>query len=420
MTAFVRQTVFLFLALRLGDAVSLAAGMWLVPKYVSTAELGAVLPVTSFATCLAIPAFAFAFVFMREAAVLAAAGAFGRLKSLIRGVFLGTAAFLALALAAAALLLPRLLAHLRVPDAAAGFLVIAAAFLGCIAPVYTDALNALKRFRALGAVEVLAAAARFLTLLAVMPLRAFAGYFAGSAVQPLVRIAGAVLLLRRETAVPAEPYWSPAVVQRLGALFCGVAVYQMLPMFANFVEQAILRTHVPDSVSAGYYLATRLSDLIHTVTFPLLMVLFPTAAETAAGGGSTRPVVLRCAAVTLLAAVLLALVYAVFGDELLARLPNGHTAAAFAPYLPWLVAITALTACQTFCTNAEIAAGRFGFLLWFVPLHALFPAALTLAGRLRPLSLETFLAWLTAAALLRFAGAAATVQRTRHAPASVI
>lgn len=410
MTAFARHAVLLFVALRIGDLLNLAAGLWLVPKYVSPAELGAVLPVTSFATTLAIPAFAFAFVFMREATVLAARGEFGRLKSLVRGVFLGIGGFLALALAAAAVFLPRFLERMRVPDAAAGYLVVAAAFLGCVAPVYADALNALKRFRALGAIEILSSLARVLVMLAVMPFRAFAGYFAGGAAQPLVRIAGSVLTLRKELAVPAEPFWDRAVVRRFAALFAGVLVYQLVPMLANLIEQSVLRTGLPDTVSAGYYLATRFSDILNTVTLPLLLVLFPHAAEATEHGGSTRPFVLRCAAVTLAAAALLAVVYAAAGEELLALLPNGRDYAAYAGYLPWLVAVNALTACQNFCTNAEIAAGRFGFLAWFAPLHLLYPAVLYLAAQ-RGLSFETLLVWFTAAALLRFAGAAATMRR---------
>ena len=41
MTEFARSAVFLFLALRAGDFVSVAAGMWFVPRYVPAEEIGA-------------------------------------------------------------------------------------------------------------------------------------------------------------------------------------------------------------------------------------------------------------------------------------------------------------------------------------------------------------------------------------------
>ena len=72
---------------------------------------------------------------------------------------------------------PHFLTAMRVSDASVGFLVVAAAFLGCVAPVYTDALQSLKRFRALAAVEVAGAVMRFLVMLCLMPIRALAGYF---------------------------------------------------------------------------------------------------------------------------------------------------------------------------------------------------------------------------------------------------
>jgi hypothetical protein len=46
--------------------------------------------------------------------------------------------------------------------------------------------------------------------------------------------------------------------------------------------------------------------------------------------------------------------------------------------MPWLVVINALTTCQVFYTNAEVSAGRFSFLRWFIPLHLLYVAAVQL------------------------------------------
>ena len=54
MDSFARSAILLFLALRVGDFVGVAAGMWFVPRYVSPEDIGAVLPVTSFATFLSL------------------------------------------------------------------------------------------------------------------------------------------------------------------------------------------------------------------------------------------------------------------------------------------------------------------------------------------------------------------------------
>ena len=410
MHAFVRQTALLFLALRLGDLVTLAAGLWFVPRYVSPSEIGAVLPVTSFATFLALPMFAFAMTVMKESACLSAAGERGQVKSLLRGVFLVVAVFLVLVLATAAAVVPHFLKAMRVTDAAVGILVVAAAFLGCVAPVYTDALQSLKRFRALAVVEVGGAVVRFLVMLVAMPLRALGGYFAGQAALPAFRIVGSVCALRRDLSVPPAPYWNRAAVRRLACAFGAILLYQGAPMAAALVEQAVVRTALPDMASAGYYMVTRFSDLLHYLTFPLLLVMFPYTAAAGRRGESTRPFVLKCAAATLAAAAALAAVYAFCGRELLALLPHGVDFAADAPYLPWLVIMTALTTCQVFQTNAEVSAGRFGFLGWLVPLHVVYPLALAFAAARGCIAdLPTLLVWFGGASVLRFAFAAGSL-----------
>ena len=114
---------------------------------------------------------------------------------------------------------------MRVSDASAGILVVSAAFLGCVAPVYTDALQSMKRFKSLAAVEVCGSAVRFLAMLATMPFRALAGYFAGQAALPAFRIAGSVIALRRDLSVPAEPYWNRETVRRVALTVSAAVVY---------------------------------------------------------------------------------------------------------------------------------------------------------------------------------------------------
>ena len=171
MDGFLKHAVLLFIALRLGDFVNAAAGMWFVPKYVSPADIGAILPVTSFATFLSLPMFAFAMTVMKESACLAAEGERGKIRTLLGGVFAVVAVAMVAVLGVSALLMPRFLKLMRVSDGTVGFLVVAAAFLGCAAPVYTDALQSLKRFRSLAAIEVAGAVMRFAVMFAAMPLK---------------------------------------------------------------------------------------------------------------------------------------------------------------------------------------------------------------------------------------------------------
>lgn len=412
MPAFARSALLLFLALRAGDLVNVAAGMWFVPRYVLPEDIGAVLPVSSFATFLALPVFAFAMVMMRESACLYAAGERGKVKSLLRGMFAVFAALLVAFLALAAVVVPRFLGAMRVSDASVGVLAVSAAFLGCLAPVYTDALQALKRFAPLAAVELGGSVVRFLVMLAVMPVKALAGYFAGQVALPLFRIAGSVLALHRDLAVPPSPYWNAAAARRIFLAFLAVVAYQATPMAASLVEQTLLRTSLPFEISAGYYMVSRFADFLHYLTFPLMLVMFPYTAEAAQQSRSTRPFVLKCSAVAVAAAAVMSVAYALWGRELLGLVPTGDCYAEYVRYMPWLVLITVLTTCQVFYTNAEVSAGRYSFLCWLVPLHLAYPALLHLAVKGGYVSsLDGFLLCFGAASALRFGFAAVGLAR---------
>lgn len=410
----------LFLAMRAGDFVNAAAGMWFVPKYVSAEEIGAVLPVSSFATFISLPAFALAMAVMKESAVLAAAGERGKVKSLLGGVFAVALAILVLTLSVSALAMPRYLHLMRVDDPTAGFLVVAAAFLGCIAPVWTDALQALKRFRALAAAEFGGSLIRFATMAAAMPFKALSGYFAGQAALPVFRIAASAIALRSDMKVESVPFWNGNSFRRLAGAFAAILVYQGMPMFVSMLELSILRDALPAEDSAGYYMVSRFSDFLHYLTFPVLLVMFPYTATAAAKGESTRPYVAKCSLTTLGTATVMATAYLFAGRELLPLMPNGEKYLGYAIYMPVLTIANALTSCQVFYTNSEVSAGRFGFFGWFLPLHLAYAAALYFACRAGCISSPNdIIAWFAAAATARFAIPALLTFFPRTAPAGV-
>ena len=142
------------------------------------------------------------------------------------------------------------------------------------------------------------------------------------------------------------------------------------------IEQTVLRQRLPDIDSAAYYMATRFSDIAVFIACTLATVLFPYTASLAAEGRPTRPLVVKSSLAMLAAGGLLALIFAAIGKPVLSFLPDGDKYANYAWTIPWLIGITTLTAIQTFHTNTEVSAGRFGFLKWWVPLHILAAAGL--------------------------------------------
>ena len=119
-------------------------------------------------------------------------------------------------------------------------------------------------------------------------------------------------------------------------------------------------------------MVSRFADFLYYLTFPLILVMFPYTANAAEKGASTAPYVVRCSAVTLAVALLTAGVYFLWGDEILPLMPNGADYLDYADYMPWLMMMNAFTSCQVFYSNAEVSAGRFGFLWWLAPLHLVY------------------------------------------------
>ena len=369
-------SLMLFCACRAADLLNAFVGLWLVPKYVGPSELGAVMPLMSFSGFLALPIGIFAMTFAKEMTTLATRGEYGKLKSLMRGVFIGASIFLILALATSRLILPLFLERIRIAEGSLGVLIIATAFISTIAPVYQNALQALKRFESISLINIVSAPLRFITMLIAMPFRALSGYFIGQISQPTFTILASIYALRKELAVPAVPYWSQAVFRQFFVLLVSIATYQMAGGFLGLIEQTVLRQRLPEIESAAYYMTTRFSDIAGFICGTLTMVLFPFTASLATNSKPTRPLVIKSSLAMLATGALLALVFELAGEPLLSILPDGDKYASYAWAIPWLIGITSVSAIQTFHTNTEAAAGRFGFLKWWVPLHIVFAVTL--------------------------------------------
>ena len=421
----------LFLACRAADALNVFVGLWLVPKYVGPAELGAVMPLTNFANFLAIPIAVFASTFRNELTSLAVKGKFGQVKTLMRGVFIATAVFLFLAIVVCRFVLPAYLERIRVAEGSLGLVILVCSFIGAVAPIYGNALQSLKKFKASSALAVLGAPLRLVTMLVTMPLRALTGYFVGQCAVPVSQIAGSVFCLRKELSVPAEPYWTKEIVRRFGRLFLIFGIGSVAGGISSLVETTVLRQRLPELDSAAYYMVTRFSDIASFLATTLAFTLFPFAAELAAKGKDTRPLVLKASFAVFATNAALAAFFWLFGERILAFLPNGADYAVFWWAIPWIIGIVSVNFFIGFYSTGEVSAFRFGYMKWMIPLTLAYPAALLFVTGYGyftdylPASWTDFLAahnvtslsamlwWMTAIALLKALGCALAMLRQK-------
>ena len=414
-------SLMLFVACRAADLLNAFVGLWLVPKYVDPSELGAVLPLANFANFLAIPIAAFANAFRNEVSRLSVGKEFGKLKTLMRGVFIATAIFLFLAIVVARFTLPLLLERIRIVEGSLGIVIIAASFVGAVSPIYTNALQALKKFREQSIINVISAPVRLIAMLIAMPFRAITGYFVGQASVPAFNIAASVFSLRKEFSAKAEPYWSQESSRRFIGLFLIFGLAYASSGFNSLVESTVLRQRLPNLDSAGYYMATRFAEIAGFLTTTLSFTIFPFAAEKASKGECLRPLIFKSLAANACFCAMIALPFAFFGRWILALLPHGELYADYWWAVPWLIGLSLTSSAITFYITSEVSANRLYFLKWYIPLDLLYPTLLLLvtghgymANTTPPslsafldahniYSLETMLWWMTANNIIKAA-----------------
>ena len=368
----------LFVACRAADLLNAFVGLWLVPKYVDPSELGAVLPLTQFANFLAIPAAAFANAFRNEVSRLSVGKEFGKLKTLMRGVFIATAIFLFLAIVVARFTMPLLLERIRIVEGSLGFVIIAASFVGAVSPIYTNALQALKKFREQSIINVISAPVRLIAMLVAMPFRAITGYFVGQAATPAFNIIATTFSLKKEFSAKAEPYWNKETIKELLRLFVIFAISGIIGGFYLLVESTVLRQRLPDLDSAGYYMASRFSEISTYLYAALSAVLFPIAADLAKDSKAHRLLVAKSIIGNFIFCAIIGGIFCLFGRKILSFLPHGDQFAEYWWAIPWLVAVSSICAIQWLYTTAEVATGRFGFLKWLLPIDLAYPLLLLL------------------------------------------
>ena len=415
-------SLMLFCACRAADLMNAFVGLWLVPKYVDPSELGAVMPLTQFANFLAIPVAAFANTFRNELTRLSIGREFGKLKTLMRGVFVATAVFLFLSIVVARFLLPAFLERIRIVEGSLGLVIIVASFVSAISPIYSNALQTLKKFKAQSILSIVGAPVRLLTMLVAMPFRAITGYFVGQASTPVFSIIASVFSLRKELSIKAEPYWSKGTIRKFSSLLALFSVSGVIGGVYGLVESTVLRQRLPDIDSAGYYMASRFSEIASYLFCAINFTLFPMAADLSNRSLERRRLVVKALLANFAFCAFVGIASALFGRQLLGFMPHGDQYAAYWWAVPWLTAITAITSVQGFYTTAEIAAGRFGFMKWLIPVDIAYPILLLVVtghGYFTGIiptswtvflethnirSLDTMLWWMTAVNILKASG----------------
>jgi O-antigen/teichoic acid export membrane protein len=352
----------MFIVQRIGDVINAFIGLWLVPKYVPQAELGAVMPLAQVGSVMALPLSILLVPFMKFLNTYATRGEYGKVKRLLSDVFVLSFLLFICTVLYARFFMPLVFERMRVAEGSLGLLIVASGVIGTVSTVFTNALQALKRFRLITAINLLAPPLRLCTLLVFMPIRALSGYFVGQIVPSLCLILVSLFGLRGQFGkqVRSEPYWvkdwRPIVRYTVP-----VAVMALAGTVQVTVETFIIRHRLPEIESAAYYIISRFAEMGCYGGLAIMFVFFPIVAERHEQGGRTGHFLLQSLLISLGLGIVLAFAFYLGGDWLLGLSPTWRDYRSYDRALVVLTLMHALrTSTQCFIYH-EMACNRFKF-----------------------------------------------------------
>lgn len=357
----------IFIVQRFGDVLNAVAGVWLIPKYVPIEELGALEPLTKIGAMLGLPLAIMTAPYIKLLNTHATRGELGKVKSLLRDALLFCTVASLLTIAAGAIMMPRLFRLVRVENGSLAIFIIATSIIGTITPIFNGSLQALKRFRTISGIGLVAAPVRFVTLLIALPFRGLTGYFAGQASGSLLTIATASVDLMRRFGrkIKCEPYWQEDRRKFLLFLIPGILSGTTGTVRAT-LEMMMIRS-LPDVESAAFYFLTRFSEIATYIVSPLIFVLFPIISERHELGKDTHRMLFQTLAFTLVIGAACASGLTVYGSKLFSLTETWQPYVPYAKQMGILTLMATIRLAITCFTTHEIACWRFSFFRYTIP-----------------------------------------------------
>jgi O-antigen/teichoic acid export membrane protein len=273
-------TIVSFMVQLLGAVVSAFIGLWLVPQYVAQKELGALLPLSSIGGLLGLPLTILMIPFMKFLTKYMVQEEYGKVKSLLRDVFILAGITFLLITGLAYLFMPLVFTRMRVENGLLSLLIICSGMMGALAPVFSTALQALKKFRMMSVLGFAGAIIRLVTLLIALPIRGISGYFLGQIVPLFFGILASLVVLRKHLSshVIMVAYWSEDWKPILKFTVWNAIFYSVNQVMGT-TEGFVIRHRLTDVESAGYYMISRFAEISFYISSACTVVLFPLISE---------------------------------------------------------------------------------------------------------------------------------------------
>lgn len=364
-------SLLLFIACRLGDVIQAFIGIWLVPKYVGSRELGAILPLQQLCTLFATPIMAMSIVFSKYVTTYATRGEYGKLKSFVYDVLCISAAVFPICIVIAYWVLPYFYVRLNVVSGLLTILILMSGLTSNLWQLVHSVLQGLKKFRVITIISVIGSPIRLITLLVAMPVRALSGYILGQATPPATSIVIALIAIRNNLkTIKADTSWRKDLPQIIRYLV-PILIFYVLSNLISSVTLTVYRQRLPEVESGAYYLLSRFAEISTYVGMSMGVILFPLAAEAYDKGREDSSALRKTLIVTTITTTLLAVVFKIFAPFILGLTETWSIYMPYADLLSIMSVTMGTVAIIGSVLAYEMACRRYGFMFFSLAMNAL-------------------------------------------------
>ncbi len=388
-----------FIVNRLGDAVNIFIGLYLVPRLLPGEDLGALLPLMTIGAVFSTPLALLLLPVGKFLSVFAARAQPGKVRALLEDALVLAGLYAVIMTAALLWQGDALLVRLHVADARILWPVAGFAILVCIEPIVSAALRALQQFKPMLGAGLIAPYVRLAGMLVLLvPLGALGYLLAQFATQSFGVLFGLAVLYRFLRKAGPRVSYRPHAREMLAFALPLVAL-TLVGRIQGPIETMVIRHRLPTVDSAGYYYAVMLGNIPGYFTGAMLPFLWPILSDRFERGQQTEGLLIQSMLFNLILGACFIGLFALFMPWFFTLPGPWKPYGAYAGFVWQAALIGTLKTAQSFYTSHEMACRRFTYMRYLIPLLLLECAVLyALPGwaALRPWLPATLWNWVAA------------------------
>ncbi len=364
-------SLILFITQRFGDVINIYVGLWLVPKYVSSNELGALLPLTQIAGLLGLPFAIILTPFGKFINTFGAKEEYGKIKALLLDVLILVGIGSVIIGVYTWHIAPLIFERLRIGSSSLIWILCGITVTSLVLPLTNNALAALKKFSVQSFAGFISAPLRLGALFLLLPLFGLSGYFSSQLLLNICCVGIAFWGLRKlvSSDIKRESYYSHW--REMVAYTLPFIIITGVNSVSASIQYLVIRQRLPDIESAAFYFCSRFAEIPNIIWASIGGVFFPYISDAFEKGKDTRRMLYNVFIVSVVGGGAIALLLGFSMTWVFGLVDQWSNYRPYAYLVGWLALTNVFSVGGGCIIVHEMACRRFSFLWYTVPISLL-------------------------------------------------